>query len=95
MEISKIILAPIVTEASTAAVSAFNQYSFKVNPLANKYQIQHAIEQVFGVTIEKVRVLSVHAKTRRFGKRLGKTSSWKKAIVTLPKGQKIEFAKGV
>ncbi len=94
MEIAKILLEPVITEASTAG-AVLNQYHFKVNPLANKYQIKFAIEEVFGVKVEKVRVLSVKAKQRRFGKRLGKTSSWKKAIVTLVQGQKIEFTSGV
>jgi len=95
MNIAKLLLSPVITESSTIAAEQNNQYQFKVDKAANKHQIKQAIESMFNVTIEKIQTINVKPKTRRFGRKFGKTAAWKKAIVTLQKGQKIEFVKGV
>lgn len=87
----KIILKPIITEASIEALQ-LRKYTFKVAKDANKVEIAKAVEELFGVKVEKVNTLSVKGKSKRMGKNVGYTSDWKKAIVTLKEGEKsIEF----
>ncbi|MFC1496227.1 50S ribosomal protein L23 [Candidatus Margulisiibacteriota bacterium] len=84
-----IIVAPIVTEKGFAA-GAHNQYVFKVNADANKIEIGKAIEQLYKVKVLSVNTLKVRGKERRLGYVKGKTSSYRKAYVTLADGQAIE-----
>ncbi len=93
MNIFEVIKKPAVTEKSTAA-QEHNKYSFAVNPKATKYDIRRAVEGVFKVTVEDVHTISMPAKYKRVGKSAGKTSPWKKAIVTLKEGDRIEFMEG-
>jgi large subunit ribosomal protein L23 len=88
-----IIIRPIVTEKSSALMEQ-NKYTFEVHKSANKIQIRQAVEQVFKVKVLSVNTMNVSAKPKRMGAFLGKTRSWKKAIVTLPAGQRIEFFEG-
>lgn len=88
----KIILAPVVSEKSTMASEASNQVAFKVLANASKPEISAAVEEVFGVTVENVRVLNVKGKTKRTRVGLGRRSDWKKAYVRLAAGQEIDFA---
>ena len=69
--------------------------SFQVNPKANKLQIKEAVEKVFNVTVENVNVMVVRGKTRRFGRYQGFTGNWKKALVKLKEGDKIELFEGM
>lgn len=85
-----IILRPIITEKSMDE-SALNKYTFRVHSRANKIEIKKAIEDVFKVKVLKINVISARGKLRRMGRYQGKTSDWKKAIVTLKEGQKIEL----
>jgi len=90
VEPHKIIIQPIVTEKAVRLRESNNQYSFKVKSDVNKIVIRRAVEKLFNVKVEKVRVMNYLGKPKRMGVFLGKRSDWKKAIVTLKKGQKIE-----
>ena len=85
-----IILAPIITE-KTAGMEAEGRYAFKVSTKANKTEIKQAIEKKFNVKVESVNTINSHPKKRRVGKYTGMTSKYKKAIVTLEKGNTISF----
>ena len=86
-----VIISPIITEASMARL-ADKKYTFKVASDANKIEIKKAVEEIFKVEVAKVNTISVKAKNKRVGYHFGKTSEWKKAIVTLTSGSKtIEF----
>ena len=90
-----IILKPIITEASMAGL-AERKYTFKVAKTANKVEIKNAIEEIFKVKVESVNTINMKSKPKRLGVHLGKTSEWKKAIVTLTSDSKtIEFFDGM
>jgi len=89
-----IVKRPVITEKANIQQERFNQYSFVVDPSANKHEIKAAIEELFSVTVLSLRVLNVRGKKRRMGMRyrkVGRTSAWKKAVVTLPKDQAIDL----
>jgi large subunit ribosomal protein L23 len=90
----KVLLAPLVSEKSVNAADTGNQFAFKVAKDATKPEIKAAVEMLFEVNVEKVQVLNVKGKTKRFGQRMGKRSDWKKAYVRLAEGQDINFAEG-
>lgn len=81
-----VIIRPIVSEKSYNLIDANGQYTFEVQPSANKTEIKLAIEQVFGVKVEKVRTLNRKGKTRRTKFGMGKRKDTKRAIVTLKSG---------
>ena len=86
-----IILRPIITEESMQNI-ALKKYTFKVAKDANKIEIAKAVEELFGVKVQKVNTLNVRGKFRRQGRYEGYTRAWKKAVVTLTEGSKsIEF----
>lgn len=86
-----IILKPVVTEASVANM-AERKYTFRVANDANKIEIKNAVEEIFGVKVEKVTTITMKRKPRRVGYHYGYTSEWKKAIVKLTEDSKtIEF----
>ena len=85
-----VIKAPVVTEKS-AYLGQENAYAFYVDPKANKTEIKLAIEKIFNVKVEDIRTINVHPKKRRVGRYTGKTKTYKKAIVTLKDGEKIEY----
>lgn len=85
----RILKIPHVTEKATDLTSK-NQYIFKVWPRANKTEIKKAVEEVFGVGVLNVKIINVPAKERRLGKISGWRKGYKKAIVRLREGQKIE-----
>ena len=92
----KIIERPIITEEAQIQVAKANQYTFRVNPKATKGQIRDAIEQIFqasGIKVVSVNTMNYQGKIRnRMGShRAGRRASWKKAIVTLRAGDKIEL----
>ena len=89
-----ILIRPIITEKSSALVEQ-NKYTFEVHRSSNKIQIRQAVEQVFKVKVLSVHTMNVPAKPKRMGAFVGKTRSWKKAIVALAEGQRIEFFEGV
>jgi large subunit ribosomal protein L23 len=81
-----------VTEKGSAATGKFNRYQFVVARNANKLDVKHAVEKVFKVKVERVNTMHVRGKGRRqMTRQAGVTPAWKKAIVTLKEGQKIEL----
>ena len=93
---SAVLLRPVITERSMAGTNA-GRYTFAVAKGATKREIADAVVESFKVDVVAVNVIHVPAKTRRLGRRLGRRADWKKAIVTLAKGQRIEkyFVEGV
>jgi len=85
---------PIITEKNTLLVG-LNKYTFEVARDANKVQIKEAVEKGFKVKVSKVNVIHVPGKMRRAGRMRGMTPSWKKAVVTLVPGDKIELFEGI
>ena len=95
MELQNIILEPMVTEKITNLSESVNQFGFVVDRRANKIEIKRAVEKKFNVKVESVRTMNVRGKVKTTGRFTGKRSDWKKAIVTLAEGQKIELFEGV
>jgi len=90
-----VLIRPIITE-NTMDLSQEKKYVFKVDPRANKTEVRQAVEEIFGVDVAKVNILSVKGKTKRMGRTIGRTSSYKKAIITLTKDSKeIEIFQGL
>jgi len=85
------IVAPHITEKATLLAEKENQYVFKVAPDANKIEVKKAIEDLYGVKVEKVRIIKVPRKRRRRGRIEGWRKGYKKAIVKIKEGQKIEI----
>jgi len=85
---------PLITEKNTS-LQAQGKYAFEVARGANKNQIKQAVEKAFKVKVTTVNVMTISSKRRRVGRREVLTQSWKKAIVTLKPGDKIELFEGV
>jgi large subunit ribosomal protein L23 len=93
-EAQKIVRRPMITEKSTRQKEEGRQYVFEVDRDANKVEIQSAIERLFKVKVLQVRTSNVLGKVKRLGRRYGKRADWKKAIVTLKEGDRIDFFEG-
>jgi large subunit ribosomal protein L23 len=91
---SDVIKGPLITEKLDAAREKFRQYSFIVDKKATKYDVAHAVEKLFKVNVEGVRTHIVRGKTKRVGKSIGRRPNFKKAVVTLKEGDKIELFEG-
>jgi large subunit ribosomal protein L23 len=91
---SHILVAPMVTEKSHALMSE-NKYVFEVSKVANKQQVIQAVKELYNVTAEKVNMVNIHPKKRVYGRTVGWKSGYKKAIVKLKEGDKIELFEGV
>jgi large subunit ribosomal protein L23 len=91
-----ILIQPVISEKSMEATEAEHKYHFKVNPKANKVDIRRAVEAIFNVRVESVNTLNVRGKSRRRSQRhrMGRTASWKKAIVMLAPGDRIDVMTG-
>lgn len=90
-----VLIQPMITE-QTMDLSAQKKYVFKVDKRVNKTEVRQAVEEIFGVDVDKVNIMNVSGKTKRMGRTLGRTSSYKKAIVTLTKDSKeIEIFQGL
>ena len=87
----QIILHPVISEKGTALTEKENKYIFSVGKKANKIEIKKTIEEMFKVKVLSVNTAHVAGKKKRIRQQMGLTSSWKKAIVTLREGDKIEF----
>jgi large subunit ribosomal protein L23 len=87
-----ILVRPLLTERGTGNQEKYNQYLFEASLEASKTDIKRAVETLFKVQVEKIRTQVVPGKYRRFGRGGGMRPDWKKAIVTVTKGQKIDFA---
>ncbi|MCC6639865.1 MAG: 50S ribosomal protein L23 [Deltaproteobacteria bacterium] len=90
-----VIRKPLVTEKSNIGREAQNLVTFAVDPHASKPEIRNAVEQLFSVKVLDVRTLRMPRKSRRVGKTMGYKPRWKKAVVRLAEGQRIEFFEGV
>jgi large subunit ribosomal protein L23 len=94
MEARDVIIAPVITEKSMSG-TVYSQYVFEVHPSATKTHIRHAVEEIFHVTVLGVNTVNVRGKLKNFARRgrrtTGRQSDWKKAVVTLTPGQKIEL----
>ncbi len=86
----EIIVRPLITEKNTNLM-LFNKYSFEVLRSASKPEIKRSIEVLFNVSVEKVHTMNVRGKLKRRGREVGYTREWKKAIVTLVPGDRIEI----
>ena len=89
----QILIAPVVSEKSYSLI-ADNKYCFKVHAKAHRMQIRPAVETLFEVAVEKVNVSKVPAKPKRRGASVGSRRGWKKAIVTVKEGEKIDIFEG-
>jgi large subunit ribosomal protein L23 len=94
MHLYEVLRRPLITEKSTA-LQALNKYAFEIAYGANKTMIKQAVEKAFKVTVTGVNVVTMRGKTRQVGRRQIRANPWKKAIVTLKAGDKIEFFEGV
>jgi large subunit ribosomal protein L23 len=90
-----IIRRPLMTEKSTVQKEMHNKLAFEVDRRANKIEIKKAVESIFKVQVVDVRTMNYEGKRRRLGRTVGRRPHWKKAIVTLKPGQKIDFFEGV
>jgi large subunit ribosomal protein L23 len=93
MDARQVIIRPIVSEKSYALI-AQNKYTFRVHPNAHKTQIRDAVQQIFDVEVAEVKTMTVRSKPKRRGYTAGRTRSWKKAIVMLVPGDRIELFEG-
>jgi len=91
----QIIKKPLITEKSNRKKEEENQVFFVVDPKANKVEIRQAVEQLFKVKVTQVHTMNLAGKRKRVGRSTGWKSDWKKAIVTLREGDRIEFFEGV
>jgi large subunit ribosomal protein L23 len=93
MDAHKVLIRPVVSEKSYALMSE-GKYTFRVDDRAHKTQIARAVEEVFDVDVAAVRTSKVRSKPKRRGLQKGRTRSWKKAIVQLAPGERIELFEG-
>ncbi len=93
MDARTILIRPVISEKSYALI-AEGKYTFRVDDRAHKTQIAQAVEEVFGVAVSEVRTAKVRSKPKRRGLIKGKTRAWKKAIVQLAPGERIELFEG-
>ena len=94
MHVFEVLRRPVITEKNTM-LALQKKYTFEVAGQANKAQIKEAVKKAFNVDVVAVNVLTVPGKMRRAGRMRGMTPSWKKAVVTIKEGQKIEIFEGV
>ncbi len=90
-----IIKRPLITEKTNIQKEENNQVTFEVDRRANRIEIQRAVEQIFNVKVAKTRTQNVTGKIKRRGRIFGKRKDWKKAVVTLMPGERIDFFEGV
>ena len=94
-EAHQVIRKPLITEKSNRQKEEGNQIAFVVDPKATKIEIRQAVEKLFKVKVQRVHTMNLVGKRKRMGKFFGWKSDWKKAIVTLKEGDRIEFFEGV
>ncbi|OGW78957.1 MAG: 50S ribosomal protein L23 [Omnitrophica bacterium GWA2_52_8] len=91
LDIAEVLREPLITEKGTAGTEKLGKYVFRVHPDANKNMIKAAVEKLFNVHVTNVNTLVVGGKWKRVRYQPGKTADWKKAIVTIKKGEKIDI----
>jgi len=89
-----IIKRPLMTEKTNIQKEVANQFTFEVDRRANRVEIKRAVEQIFNVRVAGVKTMQVRGKVKQRGRIVGKRRDWKKAIVTLFPGQRIDFFEG-
>ena len=89
--ITDVLKKPVLTEKSLKLMEEQNKYTFDVDLHANKIEIRHAVEKLFGVKVVSVNVMNIPAKEKRMGRYVGKTIRRRKAIVKLAEGEKIDL----
>jgi len=95
MDIYNVIKEPHVAEKGNLQKELFNQITFKVDKRANKVEIKKAVERLFKTKVLDIKTLNIKGKKRRVGRNMGKRPDWKKAIVRLAPGEKVEFFEGL
>jgi large subunit ribosomal protein L23 len=95
MNAYSVIKRPMVTEKTSIQKEKDNQVTFEVDRKANRIEIRRAVEEIFNVHVAGVRTLHVRGKFKQRGRILGKRRDWKKAVVTLLPGERIDFFEGV
>ncbi len=90
-----IIRGPVVTEKTTLQKELNNQVTLRVDKRANRVEIKDAVEKTFNTKVKQIRTIQVKGKVKQRGRIIGKKNDWKKAIVTLMPGQRIDFFEGV
>ena len=93
MKLMEVLRRPVITEKSSL-LQERGRYAFEVAPGANKFQVREAVERAFNVHVQGVNIIRVHGKQKRFRKRIAARPSWKKAVVTLKPGERIEIFEG-
>jgi large subunit ribosomal protein L23 len=88
----RVVLAPHMSEKAAITMEKNGEYVFHVGSDSTKPEVKEAVEQLFKTKVEKVRILNMKGKPRRFGQIQGKSKAWKKAYVTLKDGERIDFA---
>lgn len=94
MDSRQIVIRPLMTEKSMLLKDTQNSVTFRVAPTANKVEIRQAVEAIFNVKVRDVRTSVTQGKLKRMGRHQGRRPSWKKAVVTLAPGHKIDFVEG-
>jgi len=94
MELHDLIIRPLLTEKATLLREQQNKVFLRVHPSANRKMVRRAVEETLKVKVEKVNILNVLGKRKQSGRYAGKRSDWKKAIVTLKPGEKLEQLEG-
>jgi len=95
MNSHEIIIRPLITEKTSIQKEMHNQLSFEVDRRANRIEIKQAIESIFNVRVAAIKTMQVSGKTKQRGRITGKRRDWKKAIVKLMPGERIDFFEGV
>ena len=95
MDLHRVIKRPLITEKANLHKELSNQIALEVDRRANKIEIRRAVETLFKTDVLEVKTLNVQGKMRRVGKNVGRRPNWKKAIVRLAPGKRIEFFEGV
>lgn len=92
IDLYNVLISPLITEKTNIVAEKQEHVVFKVLPSATKIDVKQAFELVFAAKVEKVAILNVKGKTKRFGKFTGKRANWKKAYICLAPGQKFDLA---
>ena len=95
MDPHKVIIRPVISEKSYNLIETEGQYTFHVDRRANKNQIKEAVEKIFKVKVEGVNTMRMRGKPLRRGLHFARKANWKKAVVTLKPGERIDFYEGV
>ncbi len=90
--LTRVLIAPLVSEKSTHLLEKHKRHSFKVMPGTTKTIVKEAVEKIFEVKVKSVGIMNVKGKRKRFGALLGQRKNWRKAFVTLQEGHDIELS---